>query len=211
MLDETLKRLVPLRRHVFDAQVVRPGKHELRGIDNALAYKSPGLARAAARVAGVHQAAVVLHEGTQLLPRTGQALAKVVFAHVEHLAARGVADLEHLTQYKYQALRAVQAQQHAHHATELGLFHQQMPLGRGTIFGAQVFVRRVGQIPGVAVKTLHSELGAAALAVKQEVEGYAVDPGAEGAVTSKRGQMRDDLQQAFLRGLFGILWLLEHA
>ena len=100
------------------------------GIDVAVLDEAPGLLRAAAGIALVHQAALVVHEAVQVAAGAGQALTEVVGGHLQHLAADRVAGAEDLAEREDQPLLAVQTEQHAHRAAVLGFLDQKRQLQR---------------------------------------------------------------------------------
>src|SRR6266404_8806167 len=82
------------------------------------------LLRAPARIALVHEAALVVHEAVQVSASASQALPEVFRRHFQDLGADGIADAENLAERENEALFAIQAKQHAHRTAVLGFFDQ---------------------------------------------------------------------------------------
>ena len=85
---------------------------------------------APARIALVHEAALVVHEAVQVSAGASQALTEVRGGHFQDLGADGVSGAENLAEREDQPLLAIQAKQHAHRAAVLGFFDQDWQFDR---------------------------------------------------------------------------------
>lgn len=100
------------------------GEQQVIWVDVSRVDESLGLFGTPARIARIHQTALVIHKLVQIATGPGQTLAEVVGRHFHHLAADGVAHAENLSKGEDQSLPSIQAKQHPHGAGRLGLLDQ---------------------------------------------------------------------------------------
>src|ERR1051326_4136773 len=162
---------------------------------------------ASARVAGVHEAALVVHEAVNVSTGTGQALTKVLGRHFQNLSPGGICRAENLAEREDQPLLAIQTKQHAHRAAVLGFLHQNRQINGYTFPIRQVEIRRALDGGAVIRERRDLCLGAPTLHVENMVGDNAIEPGAELAFALERAELRDDLDQHLLGDFFGVLRL----
>ena len=110
-----------------------------------------------------------------------------------------------------QPLLAVQAEQHAHRAADLGFFHQQRHFdGHGVRIGQVSVGRTIDRGPVVGERRRLS-LCPPALHVEDVVGGDAIEPSAKRALALERAELGDDLDQHLLGHLLGVLRPEDHA
>ena len=186
-------------------------EQQMVGIDVPMLDKSPRLFRAATGIALVHEPALVVHEAVQVPASPGQALTEVVRRHLQDFAADGIGGAEDLAQRKDQSLLAVQTKQHSHGATILRFLNQNRQCDGHALRVGQFAIGRAIDGRPVVGERRHYGLCVAALHVEDVIRRNAVEPGAELALTFERAELGDDFDEHFLRYLFGVVRLKDHA
>src|ERR1700756_291500 len=97
---------------------------------------------ASARVAGVHQAALVVHEAVKVSTGASQALTKVLGRHFQDLGPYGICGAENLAERENQPSLAIQTKHHTHRAAVLGFLDQNRQIDGDAFPIGQVEIRR---------------------------------------------------------------------
>jgi hypothetical protein len=108
-------------------------------------------------------------------------------------------------------LFAIQTQQHSGRAGDLGLFDKQGHVHRHALTIGQVEIANVINRGSVGGKSLRLCFATASFHVEDVIGRNPVEPGAELAFTLKSTEARDGFDEHFLRHLFSILRLKNHA
>src|SRR5437764_11810919 len=91
---QTVEILGPPFRHFPYLDETLACEQEMLRIEVAQLDESLSLLRAAARIRGIHQSALALHEVAQVSPRANQLLTEVVTGNVEQLRSDAICDAE---------------------------------------------------------------------------------------------------------------------
>ncbi|HTN02828.1 MAG TPA: hypothetical protein VL132_13170, partial [Planctomycetaceae bacterium] len=184
-----------VRRRFLNSQEVLRGEEKMVGIDMTILNEALRFPGTAAGVARVDQAALVVHEAIEITPGAGQTLPEVVGGDFENFTAHCVADSENFAQREDESLLTIEAQQHAGRAGDLGFFNEQRDIHGHAPGIGQIQVGRVVDRGGVGGKSLRSDLAAAAFHVQDVIGRDAIEPGAELAVSLKRAEAGDGLDE----------------
>jgi hypothetical protein len=197
--------------HVAHARHMFPGKQQVPRIDEAGLHEALGLLRAPAGIGFVHQAALVVQEIVEIAPRPRQLLPEVVAADLQKLGADEIGHAEDLAEDVDEALLAVEAQQHARGAADPGFVHQQPNVGRHGSRIRQIQVWRAVQAVAVSREGPPGRVGPPPLHVQDVIDDDPVQPGAKTAAGGECRQLRDQLDEDLLSGVFGVLREVHHA
>src|SRR6202022_3404597 len=189
----------------------RARKQEILRVHVASLNEAAGLLGAPARVGLIDESALVVHEAVEVPAGTGQALAVVLTADLEQLAAADIGPLKDLAEDIDQALLAIETEEHARRAADSGFLHQELHIGpHGALIG-RIEVRGIRQTVTVAAEAQRRWFQASTLGVQHVTDDDAVEPGPEGAASLEGEEVGESLDQDLLGGILGVLRVVEHS
>ena len=119
-----------VRNDITDTGQPAPCKFHTLRVDVTRLHKSACLLRAPARVTGVDQAALLIHELVEIAPRTGEKLTEIVRRNFHHLTPNLAGHSEIFTKDEGETLTAVKETSIPAHAPNSGFVDQQRQFHR---------------------------------------------------------------------------------
>src|SRR5262249_39083396 len=131
-------------------------------------------------------------------------------ADVEQLRPDSIAHAEDVAKDINEPLLTIEAEQHPRRASDARLIDHQLNVCRD---GPRVRQIRVGcgVEPPAVVDKVQSILEVSALQIEDVIDRDSIDPGAKAASSFKRRELRRDLDQDLLRGVFRIMRPVQHS
>src|SRR5262249_53492878 len=136
-----------------------------------------------------------------------QTLAEQVRRYSEGFRGLRTRDVQNLAEYVRETVRPIETLEHAERATDLHFLDEKGTLGVGWPIRREALDQVVGEPLKVQVHVLDRTL----LYIKNEVDGDAEDPRLEFAAEIELRQSGDHSHQDFLRGIFRVFAIPQHA